>query len=94
MSLAWLLVMARTIHFLVVIFSYLSLPPQSSCSRLDGGDRVVVPLDGGHSELPGQVLGVLAGGGKDYPLLGGGVLPYISPTTALLAAALTAVAAS
>ena len=38
------------------------------------GDRVVVPLDGGH--------GVVAGGGKGDPLLGGDVL--VSPTPAVL----------
>ena len=28
----------------------LSLPPQSSCGGPDGGDNVVVPLDGGHDD--------------------------------------------
>ena len=36
--------------------SALSLSPQSSSGDLDNGDRVVVPLDKGHGEHPGQVL--------------------------------------
>ena len=80
---AWLLVAARMIHFLVVMCPSLSLPPQSSCGGLDEGDNIVdvVPLDGGHGDHLDQVLGMVAGGGKDYPLLSGDVLVYISPTT-------------
>ena len=79
-STAWLLVAARMIHLLVVLSLYLSLPPQSSLSSLDDGDSVVVPLDGGHGDRPGQVLGVVAGGSEYDPLLSGYVPVYISPT--------------
>ena len=58
----------------------LSLPPQSSCGSLDDGDSVIVPLDGGHGDHPGQVLGVVAGGGEDDPLLSGDVFCSVSPT--------------
>ena len=68
--------------------------PVKSCSSLDGSGSVVVHLEGGHGDLPGQVPGVVAGGGGDDPPLGGRVLPSISPTPALLAAALMAVMAS
>ena len=68
------------IHSLAVMWSFLSLPPQSSCGGLNEGDNVVIPLDGGHSDQLGQVLGVVAGGGEDDPLLSGDVLVYISPT--------------
>jgi hypothetical protein len=46
----------------------------------DEGVSVVVPLDGGHGNYPVQVLGMVAGGGEDDPLLSGDVLVYISPT--------------
>jgi hypothetical protein len=42
------------VHFLVVMLMLLFLPPQSSL----GGYNVVAPLNGGHSERPGQGLGV------------------------------------
>ena len=48
-----------------MMFSYLSLPLQSSCSGLGVGDGVELPLDGGHGYPPSQVLGVVAGGGED-----------------------------
>ena len=35
---------------------------------------VTVPQGGGHCNRPGQVLGVVAGGGEDCPLLSGDVL--------------------
>ena len=78
-STAWLLVAARMIYLLVVLSLYLSLPPQSSLSSLDDGDSVVVPLDGGHTDRLGQVLGVVAGGSKDDPLLSGDVPVCIIP---------------
>ena len=76
---AWLLVVARMIHFLVVLSLYLSLPPQPSLGGLDDSDSVVVPLDGGHTDRLGQVLGVVAGGSKDDPLLSGDVPVCIIP---------------
>ena len=84
-SLARLAVVRRMIHFLV----------GSCCGGLDEGDSVVVPLDGGHSDRPGQVLGVVGSdGGEDDPLLSGDILLSISPTPALLASALKTVAAA
>ena len=59
----------------------LYLPPQLSCGGLDEDVSVVVPLDGCHGDLPGQVVSVVAGGGEDNPRLSGGVLVYISPTS-------------
>ena len=56
-SLAWLLVVTRMIHFLVGL----------CCGGLDGGDDVIVPQDGGHGEIPGQVPGVVDVGGEDDP---------------------------
>ena len=53
----------------MAISSSLSLPPQSSFGGLVEGDSAAVPLDGAHGDHPGQVLGVVAGGGKDDPLL-------------------------
>ena len=44
----------------------LSLPPQLSHSGLNGGDSVVVPLDGGHVNHLGKVLGIVADDGKDW----------------------------
>ena len=94
-SSTWLLVVPRMSHFLVVMSSYLSLPPQSFCSGLDEGDSVAVPLDGGHGNPIGQVPGVVAGGGgddpplggsvgEDEPLLSGSVLLSIPPTPVVL----------
>ena len=54
----------------------------------------VAPLDGGHSDRPGQVLGVVAGDGKDDTLLSGDVLLSISPNPALPAAVLMMVTVS
>ena len=71
-------------------YFYLS-HPSSSFRSLDDGDSVV---DGSHRDRPGQVLGVVAGDDEDDPLLSGDVLPSISPTPALLAAALMYVMAS
>ena len=34
-----------------------------SCSGLNKGDDVMVPLDGGHGDPLGQVLGTVDGGG-------------------------------
>ena len=39
-----------------------SVHPKSSCGGLDKGDDVVVPLDEGHSDHVGRVLGVVFGG--------------------------------
>jgi hypothetical protein len=66
-SLAWMLVAVRMIHLLVVISLSLSLPPQLYRSGLDEGVGVVVPLDGGHGDHPGQVLGAVADGGEEEP---------------------------
>ena len=49
-----------------------SLPPQSSRGGLNGVDDVVVPLNGGHANHRGKVLGAVAGNGEDelgYSLL-------------------------
>jgi hypothetical protein len=43
-------------------------------SGLDGIDGVVVPLVGGHDNCLSQVLGVVAGGSEDGPLLSGDVV--------------------
>jgi hypothetical protein len=40
-----------------------SFPPQSYCGGLDKGRVVVEPLDGGHGNHLGRVLGAVAGGG-------------------------------
>ena len=61
--------------------SFLSLPPQSSFRQPCGGDRVVVPLDGGHGDRSGPVLDLVAGGGNDDPPPSSVVL--ISPTPAI-----------
>ena len=52
-----------------VISSSLSLLPQSSYGSLDGGDSVIVPLDRGHGDHPGQVLGVLLVAARMIPFL-------------------------
>ena len=54
------------IHFLAVMFSSISHPPQSSRGSLDEDDDVVESPDGGRSDRFGRVLGVVAGGGKNY----------------------------
>ena len=41
---------------------------------------MAVPLGGGQSNRPGQVLLVVTGGGEDFPLLSGDVDVAISPT--------------
>ena len=64
--LAWLLVVARMIHFCV----YLSRPSCPS-GGLDGVSGVMIPLDEGHGNCLSQVLGIVAGGGEDSPLLSG-----------------------
>ena len=68
----------------MVISLALSLPPQLSCGGLDDGGSIVVPLDGGQGDRPGQVLGMVAGSGEDDPLLSGDVLLSISPTPVVL----------
>ena len=57
-----------------------SLPTKLFCVNLDEGGDVAVPLEGGHGNHPGLVLGVVAGGGEDGPLLSGNVGVAISPT--------------
>ena len=47
---------------------------------LDEGDNVAVPLEGGHGDHPSLVLGIVAGGGEDGPLLSGDVNVAISHT--------------
>ena len=64
-----LLVVARMIHFLVVILCFYLSCPSRTCGGLDGVGSVVALLDGGHSNHPSQVLGVVAAGGEDGPLL-------------------------
>ena len=51
----------------MVVSSVLSLPPQHPDGDLDDGSSVEVPLDGGHFNHPGQVLGLVAGGSEDDP---------------------------
>ena len=63
--------------------SFLSLPSSCLFDGLDDGESVVVPLDGGHIDCPGQVPGMVAGGGEDDSLLGGAVFVSISPTPAV-----------
>ena len=62
-SLTLLLVVVRMIHFLVVIplFSHHS----RSSDSLEGGDSVVVPLDGVRGDRPSLVLDLVDGGDGD-----------------------------
>ena len=41
---------------------------------------MAVPLGGGHSNRPGQVLGIVTGSGENYPLLSDDADVAISPT--------------
>ena len=47
----------------MVMASSIFLPPQLSSGGLDEGDDVVEPLDGGHGNRLGRVLGAVSGGG-------------------------------
>ena len=76
-----LLVVAKMIHFLVVIPPFYLSHPNCPSDSLGGGDRVVVPLDGGHGDRSGPVLDLVAGGGNDDPPPSSVVL--ISPTPAI-----------
>ena len=53
----------------MILCCYLSRPIRP-CGGLDVGDSVTAPLDES-GDRPRQVLGVVAGGGKDCPLLSG-----------------------
>ena len=55
------------IHFLEVMSSVLSLPPQLSNGNLNKGNVVVEPLGEGHNVPMVEGLGVVDGGGKDDP---------------------------
>ena len=66
-----LMVVARMIHFLVVIPTFYHSHSSCTTDSLGGGDSVVKPQDGGHGDCPGRVLDSVAGGGKDDPLLSG-----------------------
>ena len=68
----------------VVLLSSEHFSHPGSYGGLYEGDVVVVPLNGGHGDPPGQVASVVAGGGKDDPLLSGDVLAYISSTPVVL----------
>jgi hypothetical protein len=58
--------------------------PSHLLDSVDGGGSIVVPLDGSHGNLPGQVLCVDAGDGQNDSFLSGDVLLSISSTLALL----------
>ena len=57
----------------MILCFYLSHPSRA-CGGLDGVGSVVAPQDGGHGNRPSEVLGIVAGGGKDGPLLSGDVV--------------------
>ena len=66
---------------------YLSHPSRPFNS-LGDGDSIIVPLDGGHGDRPGQVPDLVAGGGEDDPLLKGDSL-FLSLPSRLAAAFMT-----
>ena len=43
--------------------------PSCPFDSLGDGDCVVLPLDGGHGDRPGQVPDLVAGGGEDDPFV-------------------------
>ena len=60
-------IVVHLFHCLVVVSSGLSLPSWHLDGDLNDCSSVVVPLDGGHLNHPGQVIGMVAGGSEYDP---------------------------